>query len=174
MHYKNAAIIVAGLAAQRVVATSGWTDASSYSCPGNTDNSCSDSQQGGYDWSGLDEGDFRQYGSNDFSGFKCSNSYGKRDLLTKRTFQSKCITGGLDDQPSMSCGSDDSMSIDEMEVSSDQDADVECEYGMPDGSTCKEYHSCSAGGSVFKNTQCGGKCHPKECLHSTVANVLLV
>ena len=83
MHYKSAAIIIAGLAAHQAAAT-GWTDASAYSCPGNTDNQCSDSQQGGYDWSDLPSGDFSSYGSNSFSGFSCSNSFGKRYLLSKR------------------------------------------------------------------------------------------
>ncbi|KAK3703814.1 hypothetical protein LTR37_014260 [Vermiconidia calcicola] len=155
MQYKSAAIIAAGLAAQQVVAT-GWTDAGSYSCPGNTDNQCSDQQQGGYDWSGLDSGSFDSYGSNTFSGFECSESYGKRDLVSKRTFQSKAIIGNLDEQPSMSCSGEDYMSIDEIEVSTSEDADVDCEYSMPDGSTCTETHSCAAGGSVVKNTQCGG------------------
>ena len=155
MHYTSAAIIVAGIAAQGAIAT-GWTDASSYSCPGNTDNQCSDSQQSGYDWSGLEEGDFSSYGSNSFSGFSCGSSYGKRDLLTKREFGSKMVYGGLDDSPSMSCDGSDSMSIDELEVSTTEDTDVDCEYSMPDGSTCVESHSCSSGGSVIKNTQCGG------------------
>ena len=62
----------------------------------------------------------------------------------------------LDDHPSFSCQENDSMSIDQMQVSSTQDTDLECHYGMPDGSTCKEYHSCQSGGSVIQNTQCGG------------------
>ena len=57
----------------------------------------------------------------------------------------------------MSCeNEDDRFSIDEMEISTSNDADVECEYSMPDGSTCRETHSCSSGGSVVKNSQCGG------------------
>lgn len=156
MQYKNSvAIFVAGLAAQQVSA-SGWGDAGSYSCPGNTNNHCSPSQQGGYDWSSLSPGSFSSYGSNDFSGFSCGDSYDKRDLLSKRTFQSKCITGSLDDAPSMSCGQDDSMSINEMEISSSEDADIDCEYGMPDGSTCTETHHCPSSGAIVQNTQCGG------------------
>ena len=155
MQYKSAAIIVAGLAAQQAAAF-GWTDANAYSCPGNTNNHCSGSQQGGYDWSGLQTGSFDSYGSNSFSGFTCSDSFGKRDLLSKRGFQSKCITGGLDSNPSISCGNDDTMSIDTVQISSSHDADIDCEYSMPDGSTCHETHSCSEGGSVFQNSQCGG------------------
>lgn len=152
MQFKSTAFFVAGLADQQAVAT-GWTDASSYSCPGNTDNHCSPDQQHGYDWSGLSTGSFGSYGSNKFSGFTCSDSFGKRDGLTKRSFQSKCITGNLDDAPSMS---GDAFSIDQMQISSSHDADIEAHYGMPDGSTCKEIHSCSTQGTVFHNTQCGG------------------
>lgn len=157
MQYTKTALLIAGLAAQQAIAT-GWTDASAYSCPGNTNNSCSSSQEGGYDWSGLQSGSFNSYGTNSFSGFSCSNgnSWHKRDLSRRGAFQSKCITGGLDDQPSISCDHGDNMSINQMQVSSSQDTDVECHYGMPDGSTCKEVHSCSSGGSVFQNTQCGG------------------
>lgn len=130
MQYKNsAALIVAGLAAQQVSAFGSWSDAGSYNCPGHTPQKCSPSQAGGYDWSGLGDGSFSSYGSNSFSGFKCSNSFGKRDALTKRAFQGKCITGSLDDAPSMSCGNDDSMSINEMQISSSHDADIDCEYG---------------------------------------------
>ena len=154
MQYTYTAAIL--LAAQQVSAFGGWSDAGSYTCPGNSDNHCSPSQQGGYDWSGLSDGSFSSYGSNDFSGFSCGNSFGKRDVLSKRAFQSKCITGSLDDAPSMSCSGDDDMSISEMQISSSHDADIDCEYGMPDGSTCTESHSCSSGGSIFQNTQCGG------------------
>ena len=156
MQYKGATILVAGLAAQQAAAF-GWSDAGSFSCPGNTNNQCSDSQQGGYDWSGLQPGSFDSYGSNQFSGFTCSDGgFGKRDLLSKRGFQQKCITGSLDSNPSMSCGDNEGMSIDQMQISSTHDADIDCEYGMPDGSTCHETHSCSEGGAIFQNSQCGG------------------
>ena len=85
MQYKTAALFAVGLASS--AAATGWLDEDAYSVPSNTDNKCSEQQQGGYDWSGLDEGSFSSYGSNSFSGFSCGNSYGKRDLLTKRTFQ---------------------------------------------------------------------------------------
>lgn len=88
MQYKTAALFAVGLASS--AAATGWLDEDAYSCPSNTDNKCSEQQQAGYDWSGLDEGSFSSYGSNSFSGFSCGNSYGKRDLLTKRTFQ-RCV-----------------------------------------------------------------------------------
>lgn len=152
MHFQSAALLAAALVAQRVVA-GGWNDASAFSCPGNTNNHCSRQQQHGYDWSNLQTGSFSSYGSNKFSGFTCADSFGKRDVLSKRGFQGKCITGNLDDSPSMS---GDAFSIDQMQISSSHDTEIEAHYGMPDGSTCKEVHSCSTQGTTFQNTQCGG------------------
>lgn len=160
MHFTSATLIVAALAVQQAVATGGygggWGSEEKYSTPDNTNNDCKADQSNGYDWSGLDTGSFEKYGSNKFSGWKCEDRFGKRDLLYKRTFQTKCIASNLDDEPSISCDGEDKMSISKYEVSSDEDAEIECNYEMPDGSSCKEYHSCSSSGSVIENTQCGG------------------
>ena len=151
MHLRNATIVAAGLATKQAMAT-GWTDASAFSCPDNTNNPCSSQQQTGYDWSDLSLGAFSSYGSNDFSGFTCSDTFGKRGL-NQSVSASKFIAGNLDDAPSMS-GS--AFSIDQIQISSSVNADVDLYYGMPDGSTCKESHSCSSKASLIKNTQCGG------------------
>ncbi|KAK3627530.1 hypothetical protein LTR22_022718 [Elasticomyces elasticus] len=154
----TASIIAVGLAVQQAAAT-GWdVSARGYSNPANTNNECSSSQQGGYDWSGLSQGSFSSYGSNSFSGFSCADAPAhKRDALSKRGFQSKCIAGGLDEKPSISCdGQEDKMSIDTYHISSSEDTDIDCHYEMPDGSTCKETHSCSSEGSIIQNSQCGG------------------
>ena len=149
-------VFVSVLAAQQALAQ-GWSkNAHSYSSPANTDNECSSQQASGYDWSGLQPGSFSSYGSNSFSGFSCSNAFNKRDSLSKRAFQDKCISGALDSKPSFSCGDNDSMSIDQYQVSATEDTDIDCEYNMPDGSICKESHSCQSGGSIIQNTQCGG------------------
>lgn len=158
MHFTPAAV-VAGLLLRPVIATfeyGGWGGDSSYSTPDNTNNKCSTDQAKGYDWADLSPGSFDSYGSNKFSKWSCTNSFGKRDLLTKRTFQSKCISSNLDDEPSIGCNGDDSMSIDKYEVSSSQDTDIECHYQMPDNTVCTEYHSCKSGGTVIQNSQCGG------------------
>ena len=151
MHLRNATIVAAGLATKQAIAT-GWTDASAFSCPDNTNNHCSSQQQTGYDWSDLSLGAFSSYGSNDFSGFSCSDTFGKRGL-NQTVSQGRFITGNLDDGPSMS---GTAFSIDQIRISSSIDADVDLYYGMPDGSTCKESHSCSSKASLIKNTQCGG------------------
>ncbi|OQO01431.1 hypothetical protein B0A48_12986 [Cryoendolithus antarcticus] len=165
MHYNSAVILAAGLAAQRVVATGWQLDASRYSNPANTDNQCSTPQSSGYNWSSLNTGAFDSYGSNKFSGFTCGDSPNKRDVLSKRTFQSKCISGQLNQKPSISCEDQSQMSIDTYQISSNYDTDVECHYGMPDGSTCKTTHRCQSGGNIIKNDQCGGATnvtfHPK-------------
>ncbi|KAI7109485.1 hypothetical protein KC324_g20202, partial [Hortaea werneckii] len=156
MQLTSATIFVAGLAAQQAAAT-GWSvGAKHYSNPFNTNNECSSHQSGGYDWNGLEKGSFSSYGSNDFSGFTCTDSPGKRDTLSKRTFQSKCISGNLDEHPKMACSGNDNMSPETYHVSSSHDADVDCEYEMPDGSVCKQTHSCSRDGSIIQNSQCGG------------------
>lgn len=85
MQYKAAALAAVGLASQ--AAATGWLEYDAFSAPSNYDNRCTEPQKGGYDWSGLDTGSFDSYGSNSFSGWSCGNSFGKRDLLTKRTFQ---------------------------------------------------------------------------------------
>ncbi|KAK6440089.1 hypothetical protein LTR95_003694 [Oleoguttula sp. CCFEE 5521] len=165
MHYTSAVIFTAGLAAQRVAATGWQLDASRYSNPANTDNQCSTPQSSGYDWSSLNNGAFDSYGSNKFSGFTCGDSPNKRDVLSKRTFQSKCISGQLNQKPSISCEDQSQMSIDTYQISSNYDTDVDCHYGMPDGSTCKTTHTCQSGGNIIKNDQCGGATnvtfHPK-------------
>ncbi len=105
-------------------------------------------------------GDFSFYGGFEFEGFACSNSFGKRDLLSGRTFGSKCISGIASSEPEKcpkaSCQDTPSFSIDTLEVSVEFDVDLEFQYGMDDGSTCKQKFSCSKEGTSVKNTQCGG------------------
>lgn len=73
--------------------------------------------------------------------------------------QSKCIAGTAskdhDSNPSFSC-SDKSFSIDHVQVSTEEDQDLEFVYGYKTGGTCKQRASCSKSGSTIKNTQCGG------------------
>lgn len=156
MHFSASTIIVAGLAAGQAAATGWRLDAHKYSSPSNTNNQCSTEQKTGYTWDRLEPGSFSSYGNNKFSGFKCGNSFGKRDLHTKRTFQSKCITADIDKEPKIECDGKDQMSIDTYEVSSSWDTDIDAHYDMPDGSTCKQSHRCTKGGNIVKNTQCGG------------------
>lgn len=156
MHISLPTVVVVGLAAGQAAATGWRLDANKYSAPSVTDNKCSDDQKSGYDWSSLQPGSFNSYGSNKFSGFTCGNKFGKRDGLTKRTFQDKCITADIDKEPKIECDGEDQMSIDTYQVSSSWDTDVEAHYGMPDGSTCKQTHRCTQGGNIVKNSQCGG------------------
>ncbi|KAI9868649.1 MAG: hypothetical protein M1813_004499 [Trichoglossum hirsutum] len=152
-------IFALGLVFQQVAAT-GWTDYDSFSCPSNTKNDCDDKEQSGFDWSDLKTGSFDSYNSFSFSGFECQNSFGKRDALSKRTFNSKCIKGVVKDDdnssPKLSCDKGKKFSIDQLDVSVDYDIDLEFHYQMDDGSTCKHVSPCKASGSSVKNTQCGG------------------
>jgi hypothetical protein len=153
MHYS---FFVAGLAVGQAAATGWRLDAQKYSCPQNTNNQCSTDQKTGYSWDNLEPGSFSSYGSNKFSGFKCGNSLGKRDGVTKRAFQDKCITADINKEPKIECDGKDKMTIDSYQVSSSWDTDVEAHHEMPDGSVCKQTHRCTQGGNTVQNTQCAG------------------
>lgn len=156
MHFSVPAIFVASLAAGQVAATGWRLDAHQYSSPYNTNNECSTEQKPGYNWDNLEPGSFSSYGSNKFSGFKCGNSFGKRDGVTKRSFQDKCITADIDKEPKIECNGKNKMTIDSYQVSSSWDTDVDAHHEMPDGSVCKQTHRCTKGGNTVQNTQCAG------------------
>ncbi|RMZ71606.1 adhesin Mad1 [Pyrenophora seminiperda CCB06] len=151
------ALLFTGLAAQQATAT--WNFFDNFGTPNYSQNECSDKQKGGFNWSDLLDGDsVNNYGDFDFSGgWKCANSFGKRDVLSKRTFGNKCIknTVGKDKPASFGCNKR-GFSITHMDISSEFDAEIELHYTMEDGSKCKQLGSCSAGGSTLQNTQCGG------------------
>ena len=153
MHFS---LFVAGLAVGQAAATGWRLDAQKYSSPYNTNNECSTDQKSGYNWDNLEPGSFNSYGSNKFSGFKCGNSFGKRDGITKRAFQDKCITADIDKEPKIECDGKDKMTIDSYQVSSSWDVDIDAHHEMPDGSICKQTHRCTQGGNTVKNTQCAG------------------
>ncbi|KAG9961825.1 hypothetical protein KCU61_g5269, partial [Aureobasidium melanogenum] len=173
MQLTSATLLVAGLAAQQASAHFPWAiDAGKFSTCSNTDTQCSEQQHQGYDWTGLNIGNpVTSYGANTFSGgWTCNSIKSKRDELTKRTFNNKCVSGKLPawgssgsssnngaGSLSIGCsGEKNKFSISEMHISSTYDTHVDCHYNMPDGSVCKQNVPCSAGGSIVKNTQCGG------------------
>ncbi|CAI6340638.1 unnamed protein product [Periconia digitata] len=154
------ALLISGLAAQQVAAT--WNrGASGYNTPQYNNNECSDKQNKGFDWSDLKDGqkDF-DYGDFKFGGgWECANKFGKRDHLTKRSFNSKCVknTVSKEKPAKFSCDKKkDGFSVKEIDVSVDHDAELEFHYKMGDGSTCKQTQACSKSGTTVKNTQCGG------------------
>ncbi|KAF9632018.1 hypothetical protein BFW01_g2880 [Lasiodiplodia theobromae] len=174
-------ILVGGFAAQQAAATFGsfgfggsasvggsiWGGSGSdcFSTPSNTNNECTDSQKSGWNWSGIAIGANigTSYSGFDVSGLTCKNKFGKRDPLSKRTFGSKCASGTItkqkDSNPKIECSGsqkEKGFSVGEFQVSTSVDTPVEFHYGMPDGSTCKHTASCSSGGTVVKNEQCGG------------------
>lgn len=156
MHFSLPTLVVAGLAIGQATATGWRLDARKFSVPANTKNECSTDQKSGYNWEGLEPGSFNSYGSNKFSGFKCGNSFGKRDGVTKRSFQDKCISADIDKEPKIECDKKDKMTIDSYQVSSSWDTDIEAHHEMPDGSSCKQTHRCTKGGNTVRNTQCAG------------------
>jgi hypothetical protein len=111
----------------------------------------------------LKDGDKNfNYGDFDFkAGWACAKSFGKRDLLTKRTFNTKCAKNTVTKEKPATFGCDkdkkkDGFSVKEVDVSVDHDVDLEFHYKMGDGSTCKQKAPCKASGTTVKNTQCGG------------------
>ena len=74
-----------------------WGDYPSFNTPKSNNNKCDGQQQSGWNWGNLGTGGFSNYDGFDFSGFECANSFGKRDVLTKRDFQQKVIKGSMSD-----------------------------------------------------------------------------
>jgi hypothetical protein len=151
------AVMLTGLAAQHVAAT--WNFYDNFATPNYCKNECSGKQKTGFNWSDLQDGaNVAQYGDFNFSaGWKCSNSFNKRDNLSKRTFGDKCIKNTVTKAQPASFGCDKrGFSVTHMDVSSEFDAELTLHYKMDDGSICKQHSSCSAGGSTIQNTQCGG------------------
>ncbi|KAF1921009.1 hypothetical protein BDU57DRAFT_437054 [Ampelomyces quisqualis] len=158
---KTTYAVLAGLAAQQAAAT--WSfSVSPYMSPQYANNECSDKQKGGFDWSDLEDGESNfQYGDFDFSkDWKCSNSFGKRDHLTKRTFGNKAIINKCTKEKPATFGCDkkkDGFSITTIDVSADFDVELDLHYTMTDGSLCKQKSvPCKKEGSTIQNTQCGG------------------
>lgn len=132
-----------------------------FNSPNYNNNECSDKQKNGFDWSDLKDGDSNfNYGDFDFTGgWKCSNSFGKRDSLSKRTFGSKCIKNRVSKEKPASFGCNkrkSGFSITHIDVSVEYDVDLELHYHMEDGSKCKQVAPCKSSGSTIQNTQCGG------------------
>ncbi|KAI1378941.1 hypothetical protein F4677DRAFT_410109 [Hypoxylon crocopeplum] len=162
---KNTLSLVALAAGLSQVAATGFGfhNAPKFTCPDNTDNVCIPDIRGGIDWSDLPFGGFDSYKGFKWSGFTCSQKFGKRDELNARTFQSKCITGKATSDkgssPKISCDKSKGVSktsIKKFQVTPEFDCDLEFHYTMPDGSACKHRSSCKASGTTVENTQCGG------------------
>ncbi|KAI0859057.1 hypothetical protein F4860DRAFT_281800 [Xylaria cubensis] len=160
---KNTLALVALAAGLSQVTATGFHNAPSFSCPDNSDNTCTPDMSKGFDWSDLNFGNFGSYKGFTYTGYQCSQKFGKRDELTGRSFQSKCITGKAttdkNSSPKISCDKSkgvEKTSIREFQVTPEFDCDLEFHYTMPDGSTCKHRDSCKSSGTTVKNTQCGG------------------
>ncbi|GIJ87917.1 hypothetical protein Asppvi_006830 [Aspergillus pseudoviridinutans] len=152
---KAVSVTLVSLFAVAQATGSWWVTDKCYSNPENSDNHCTEHQQGGWDWSDLTTGSFSSYGGFDFSGFKCSDSFSGGG---KRSFGGgKCIEGKLSSTPKFSCGEKQKgFSISKLHLSTSKETDVHIIYGMPDGSTCRNVASCSPEGTQVTNDQCGG------------------
>jgi hypothetical protein len=156
----SAVLLFSGLAAAT------WDrNAGHFNSPTYNNNECSDKQNSGYDWSDLPTGGFSGYDDFNFSGgsggsgWSCANSFGKRDSLTKRSFNNKCIKNRVskDTAAALDCSAkQEGFSVKEIQVSVEYDCDLEFHYTMPDSSVCKQTSSCKKEGTTVENTQCGG------------------
>ncbi|KAL9024806.1 MAG: hypothetical protein Q9196_006245, partial [Gyalolechia fulgens] len=145
----------------------GWTDADTYNNPYNTNNQCTEKQEKGLGFDDHPNGDLENYGNLNWKNVQCTNGLSKRTFGTYAGSGSNNFAGGkcasgkaskdVNSSPHISCGSQQrGMSIDTMHISSSEDTDLELHYGYENGQTCKQTASCSKGGSVIKNSQCGG------------------
>ncbi|KAF2268120.1 hypothetical protein CC78DRAFT_36891 [Lojkania enalia] len=156
------ALLISGLAAQQVSAT--WNrNAGHFNSPQYNNNECNDKQKDGFNWGDLPKGPFSGYSDFNFggggSGWSCADSFGKRDSLTKRTFNSRCIknTVGKQKPATFDCSArKEGFSIKEIQVSVQFDCDLKFHYKMPDNSICKHTVPCKKDGTIVENTQCGG------------------
>ncbi|KAI5805216.1 hypothetical protein EDC01DRAFT_362584 [Geopyxis carbonaria] len=143
------------VALQGVAAT--WRGESPYGVPSNIDNKCTDAESNGWDFNDLDSGEVPEYKGYGMSGWNCKSQPAKRNL-EGRTFGEKCIsTEAKPDGYSNEIKHDSNeFSVGHMDVSADEDTDVEFHYGMADGSTCKKVARCGKDGTTVNNDQCGG------------------
>jgi len=151
--------LLAGLTAHAAA----WDyNAQPYNSPIYANNECSDKQKNGFDWSELKDGQSNfQYNEFDFSkGWKCSNTFGKRQVFSARSYQNRVITNKCSKTQPASFGSDKKkygFSISTIQLTSEYDAEVDLHYTMVDGSKCKQLAvPCKKAGSTITNTQCGG------------------
>ncbi|KAG7291732.1 hypothetical protein NEMBOFW57_001752 [Staphylotrichum longicolle] len=140
--------------------TATFNRAPPFTCPGNTDNKCTDKQRPGFSWDDLDFGDFFNYRDFNFNGWKCEDDGGNRGRFAPRT--GKKVIGGTcssdkKKSPSFGCGAAvDKFSLGSIHVKPEFDCDLEFHYDMPDGSTCKHRSACRKSGTTVVNKQCGG------------------
>jgi len=144
---KTQGLSIVALAGVAAATNGGWgSGGSSYQCPGNTNNTCSSEQQQGFSWDSYSVGQsIGSYGGLNFQGWSCGSWAG---VGGKRDGSSKCATGVASSNKggsaSIGCGSGTSgFSVDHLIVAPEVDCDLEFEYGMPGGSTCKQTASCS-------------------------------
>ncbi|KAF2748068.1 hypothetical protein M011DRAFT_493955 [Sporormia fimetaria CBS 119925] len=155
----SVAFLLFGLATHEVTAT--WNRrAGRFNTPQYNNNECTDRQREGYNWLDIPQGDISDYEDFNFrGGWKCAESFGKRDALTKRTFNSKCIKNRVarDRPAAFDCKAKrDGFSVREIQVSVEYDTDLIFHYKMPDNTICKQTSRCKKEGTIVQNTQCGG------------------
>ncbi|KAL8806366.1 MAG: hypothetical protein Q9182_001396 [Xanthomendoza sp. 2 TL-2023] len=163
------ALLALGLAVQQATAT-GWTDATTYRNPSNTNNQCIGDQPRGLGFDDRSTGDLGNYGSLTWQNLKCTDGLEKRTSgphesgshgrAPKGFAGGRCASGqaskDVETSPRFSCGSEQKgMSIDHIHVSTSEETEIELHYGYDNGDVCKQTETCSPAGKIIKNHQCG-------------------
>ncbi|KAI2788250.1 hypothetical protein POX_e06263 [Penicillium oxalicum] len=128
-----------------------WGTDQCYPSPENLDNACLPSQEGGFDWSELGNGDNWTFEGFNFNGFDASDVCGNSG--------GKCIQAKLsrDDNYNIRVEATDApFSVSTLHMSTSRDTLVIMSYHMPSGSVCRQYVQSSPDGVDVTNEQCGG------------------
>ncbi|KAJ5127631.1 hypothetical protein N7448_008410 [Penicillium atrosanguineum] len=128
-----------------------WGTDFCYPSPENTDNQCSESQESGFDWSDLANGDNWTFEGFNFVGVSAQDNCGGSG--------GKCIQGKLsrDDGYAISVDSVDApFSVRTFHLSTSRDTTILVNYELADGSHCRQVAFSSPEGVDVTNEQCGG------------------
>ncbi|KAJ6020613.1 hypothetical protein N7540_006117 [Penicillium herquei] len=128
-----------------------WGTDFCYPSPENTDNHCSPSQEAGFDWSQLANGDNWSYEGFSFNGFAPKNGC--------RASGGKCIEGRLSQEDDWALQIDANQapfSVRKFHITTSRDVDLIMTYTLANGKTCHQVASTTPEGSDVVNEQCGG------------------
>ncbi|KAF7716333.1 Uncharacterized protein PECH_000115 [Penicillium ucsense] len=128
-----------------------WGTDQCYPSPEKLDNACLPSQEAGFDWSELGNGDNWTFEGFNFNGFDASDVCGNSG--------GKCIQAKLsrDDNYDIRVEATDApFSVSSLHMSTSRDTLVIMNYHMPSGSICRQYVQSTLDGVDVTNEQCGG------------------
>jgi hypothetical protein len=170
----SSVVVLSALAAHTVSA--GWFDQKPKTTVQNTPQQCSPQELKGLDWSDLSAGPVQKSTNYTLQGFTCRESP-LQDSIDKRGIARRnpknCITTDIEsDKFSNEISSTKQFSITKLYVSVDKEVNVEFQYSMPDGSTCRQVQLCSGSGTTVINEQCGGAVSVKSRIFKQLSSTV--